>query len=241
MELKNIKPGIRHLEDMKELLFDKEWAKSAPDKELYYMYRDLAENKEDKKKISEANLRYDITIMPYLLLGKEFNKTAGHDHPFTPNSQMTYPEIYEVLSGRAIFLIQDSYEDEIKDIAAIKAEQGKKVIIPPNYEHLIINISGKELKTANWICRSFDSNIYKPFKQKHGFAYFAIQDEEKQIEWLENDNYKKIPPLRFIQANLWLDKFKIDPLEKMYQLVEDLSKLDFLKNPQNYIWQTLAP
>jgi len=236
MDIQQITPSIRYLAEMTDILFDKEWAKKAHDLKLYYMYRDLAMNDKDRKAIEKANLRYDITIMPSIMLGQEYNKTAGHDHPLVKNTDITYPEIYQVLSGKVIFLLQDSNNDSIKDVYAINAKKNDKVIIPPNYEHLMINASNKEMKTANWICRDFGPNLYKPFRQKHGFSYFALKGSENQIKWQKNPNYENIPELKFIEPNLWLDKFKIDKYKEIYFLINNLKKLDFLKNPQKYEW-----
>ena len=171
------------------------------------------------------------------MLGKEYNKTAGHDHPLVPKTKITYPELYEVLEGKVIFLLQDSKGDKINDIFVIEAKKGDKVIVPPNYEHIMINASSKKVKTANWICDDFSSNIYKLFKEKQGFAYYALKDGPGEIEWIKNKSYTKIPTLRFLEPNLWLDKFKIDKKKEMYTLINNLSKLDFLKNPQKHKWE----
>jgi len=237
MEINNIQPKIRHLSAMEDVLFNKEFAETNPHLELYYMYRDLAENKQDKEKIKEQKLRYDITVINSVMLGQEYNKTAGHDHPIVPETNITYPEIYEVLEGKAIFLMQDSKENSIKDVYAIKANQGDKIIVPPNYEHIIINASNKKLKTANWVCNDFSSNIYEPFKNKQGFSYYAIKNELNEIKWVKNENYDYIPELKFLSPNLWLEKFGIDKNKNIYSLVEDLNKLDFLKNPQKCNWE----
>ena len=210
MDLTKIKPDIRELKDMEDVIYDKEWLKTAKNLELYYMYRDLAENQEDYDKIFANELRYDITVIFPRMLGKEFNKTVGHDHPIVPGTAITYPELYEVLEGEAIFLLQDSHDAKIKDVFAIKAKAGDKVLILPNYEHLIINPSEKDLKTCNWICRSFGSNIYKPFKLRHGFSYYAIKGAN-EIAWMKNENYLSIPKLRFeAPNNLYNFKIEID-------------------------------
>lgn len=237
MNLEKITPRVRYLAEMTEVLFDQEWARTAPDLKLYYMYRDIVVNEEDHKIIEKAGLRYDITIMPPLILSKEFNKTAGHDHPLVPKTNITYPEIYQVLSGQAIFLIQDSYGDQIKDVYTVTANKDDMIIIPPNYEHIMINAAEKELKNANWICRDFGSNIYKPFRQKQGFSYFALQNPKGKVEWQKNPRYQDIPELKFLEPNRWLEQFGITKGEKMYSLIKDLKKLDFLKNPQNYEWK----
>lgn len=234
MILNKLKPDVRYLDDLKDMVYDKKWLKTAPNLELYYMYRDLAENENDFAKIIKNELRFDITILKPIKLGKEFNKTIGHDHPIVPGTDITYPELYEVLEGNAIFLLQDSQDDRIKDIKAIKAEKRDKIIVPPNYEHLIINIGKEELKICNWISRSFSSNIYKLFKMKHGFSYYALKGLFG-IKWVKNPNYESIPCLKFEQPNNFY-KFYIFRDQPIYKLLEQPSKLDFLKNPQKYNW-----
>ncbi|MFH0805834.1 MAG: glucose-6-phosphate isomerase family protein, partial [Patescibacteria group bacterium] len=231
MEINNIQPKIRHLSEMKEVVLDQEFVKTA-DPELYYMYRDLAENEQDKEKIKEYKLRYDITVINPVMLGKEYNKTAGHDHPLVPGTEITYTELYEVLEGEVIFLMQDSKENNIKDVYAIKANKNDKVIVPPNYEHIMINTSNEKVKTANWVCNDFSENIYEPFKKRQGFSYYAIKSNSAEIEWIKNKNYDYVPELRFLEPNLWLKKFNINKDKEIYNLIKDLSKLDFLKNPQ---------
>jgi len=235
MKLNKNKADVRELNDMKMVVYDKEWLKTASeDLKLYYMFRDLAETDYEKNKIRENDLRYDITIMEPAMLGMEFNKTMGHDHPIVPGTAITYPEIYEVLKGEAIFLMQDSKNDEIKDVIAIKAQKNDKVIILPNYEHLIINISDSETKTCNWICRRFESNIYKPFRARHGFCYYAIKTGA-EIEWVKNHNYESINPIRWIEPNNFYN-FDLPKRKPLYELVKELRKLDFLKKPQKYEW-----
>lgn len=234
MDIARLKPDIRHLEDMKDVVYDKQWLKTAPDWELYYIYRDFAESEKDYMQIIKNDLRYDITILNARRLGKEFNKTLGHDHPLVPGTALTYPELYEIVSGKAIFLLQNSNEDTIENVVAIKVKNGDKVIIPPNYEHLIINVGKKELKTCNWIARSFSSNIYKPFRAKHGFCYYCLKGLFG-VKWVKNPNYKSIPKLKFETPNNFY-KFYIPKDQPIYKLIENPSKLDFLKTPQKYNW-----
>jgi len=235
MDLKKLKPDIRELKDIEDVVFDKEWLKTAENFKLYDMYRDLSENNEDREKIIKNNLRYDITVISPVMLGIEFNKTFGHDHPIVPGTSITYPELYEVLEGEAIFLLQDSVDENIKDVFMIRAKTRDKIVIPPNYEHLIINASAKELKTCNWICRGFGSNIYKPFRLRHGFCYYATKNGN-EIEWVKNENYGNIPEPRFTQPNNFYD-LNLKKDELIYNLVNDFGKLDFLNNPQNYNWK----
>lgn len=168
---------IRHLNDMKEVLYDKKWLKTAPNLELYYMYRGL------KKK---RGLRYDITVIPARMLGKEFTRTKGHEHP------KNMGELYITLQGQAIYLAQKRKGKEIEDVFAVRSKkEGDVVIIPSGYAHITINPSKKDLKIANWIALEC-KNKYRVFEKMKGPCYYYTKQG-----WVKNKNYKKVPKLRF--------------------------------------------
>jgi len=176
MEIKSKRPDIRFLNDMKKVLYDREWAKTAPNLELYYMYRGL------KKK---DGLRYDITIIPPRMLGKEFVRTKGN------RNSKNFPELYTVLEGKAIFLIQRSKGEIIQDLSAIIAEKGDWIKIPSKYAVITINPSRKNLKLGNWVSEK-NKNIYKELEEMQGACYFYTK-----AGWVKNKNYEKIPKIRF--------------------------------------------
>lgn len=201
-----VKPQIRFLNEMKKVLYDKKWAKTAPNFEVYYMYRGV------KKK---NGLRYDITIIPPKMLGKEFVKTKGHEH------SGNYQELYIVLLGKALYLIQKLKNKKfaeasphlpersegremnevqrttprqasaIEDVYAVRAKKGEAVIIPPGYGHITINPLKKELIEANWLAQKCQ-NIYTLFEKKQGACYYYTKKG-----WIKNKNYGKIPKLHF--------------------------------------------
>jgi len=161
---------------MKQVLYDKEWLKKAPNFPLYYMYRGI------KRK---GELRYDITVIPPRMLGKEFVKTKGHEH------SENYGEIYIILSGKAIYLIQKYQKGEIKDVYAIRAKRSDIVVIPPKFGHITVNPGHHKLKEANW-CNERCKNIYDLYEKKQGACYYYTKSG-----WIKNKNYGKIPKLRF--------------------------------------------
>lgn len=167
---------IRYLNGIKEVLYDKAWAKTAPNLELYYMYRGEKE---------KNRLRYDITIVPPQMLGKEFTKTLGHEH------SNNFGEIYTVLSGEALYLIQKVKQNKIEDVYAVKAKKGESAIIPSGYGHITINASKKILKESNWIAKDC-KNIYDLFLKNRGACYYYTDKG-----WIKNKNYKSVPKLRF--------------------------------------------
>lgn len=226
---KGIKPGIRMLFDMKNVIYDRKWLESAKNIELYYMYREMSLSKNDALLIKEHGLRYDITVIPPLMLGCEFVKTAGHYHPFVPGTNVTYPEIYEVLGGEANYVLQKPSGKGVEDVVLIKAGPGDKVLIPPGYGHLTINSSNKELKMANWVARDFES-MYRPIEEKGGGAYFIL---DKGL--VKNPKYESVPDIRILKpANL--KEIGLQKNKEMYGLVRDLKKLEFLTKPEEYGW-----
>lgn len=189
IELKN--PDIRKIKDIESVLFDGRTAEANPEQELYYMYRGI--KKED-------GLRYDITVIPPYLMGDEFVKTKGHFH------SSNHPEMYIVLEGEAIFLVQKGI-DEVEDVYAVRAKAGDAVIIEKGYGHVTINPSARDtLKMANWVSEKCTSD-YQPFEEKKGAAYYYTIKG-----WEKNNNYQNVPEMR-----------NEEPLKK---IPEDL---DFLK------------
>ncbi|MBU4373967.1 MAG: glucose-6-phosphate isomerase [Euryarchaeota archaeon] len=226
---KKIEPTIRRLFDMTDVIYDRDWLSRADNVELYYMYRELSLSKNDARAMKEHGLRYDITVIPPRMLGCEFVKTAGHYHPKVPGTDITFPEIYEVLQGEAHYLMQKPEDDKIKDVVLIRAGEGDKVIIPPGYGHLTVNASNKVLKMANWVARDFES-MYAPIKEKGGGAYFVL---EKGI--IKNPRYDEVPEIRYLEP-FNFKKIGLTKSKEMYGLVRDIKKLEFLTKPHEYGW-----
>jgi glucose-6-phosphate isomerase len=178
INLKDITPDIRKLYDIKNVLHDQEWFKTADDFDVYFMYRGLEE---------KDGIRYDITVIPSAMLGSEFVKTKGHYHIGK------YGEVYTVLEGEAIYLMEKKKgKEEIEDVYAVKAQKGDIVIIPAFYGHVTINPSQtKELKMANWVSPQCKSD-YSLYEKMQGACYYYLT-----TGWTKNSNYKQVPELRF--------------------------------------------
>ena len=180
----NIKPNIRYLFDLKDVLYDQKWLSSAKNQELYYMYRGV---ETENALFQETDLRYDITEIPYQELGQEFIKTLGHYH-FD-----SFGELYQILEGEVIFLCQKRNNligAEIEDVFYTTVKKNEYILLPPYYGHIMINAGKTTLKTCNWVskqCRS-DYNNIKNFK---GGCYFYTLNG-----WIKNNNYKIVPELR---------------------------------------------
>lgn len=224
---REVEADVRMLNDMKKVIYDKKWLRNTDNRPLYYMYRDLYLPKH-KETIRENNLRFDMTVIPPALLGKEYVKTKGHYHSMARKG-ITYPEIYGVIQGEAHYLLQKVENGEVKDVVLFKASAGDKVIIPPNYGHITINPSDETLKMGNWICPENESS-YKDISENKGGAYFETTDG-----FVKNGNYKEIPSIRFKEPKNIPD-LDITSKKPLYRSIKEPSYLRFLKKPEKFQW-----
>ncbi|MCD6414517.1 MAG: glucose-6-phosphate isomerase [Candidatus Diapherotrites archaeon] len=179
-----IKPAVRTPEEMKAVAYDPASLDSIKEP-LYYMYRDVwGVVGECGNLCKKHGLRYDITIIQNGFMGEEYYKTLGHIHPLIKEKNETYPELYEVLSGKAAFLIQ---KNDLTDFQVIFAEEGTHALIPPDYGHATVNIGNTPLIMGNLVADGFLSN-YEPILKKHGMAYYVLKSGLK-----ENPNYEEHP------------------------------------------------
>jgi glucose-6-phosphate isomerase len=221
---KSKEPDIRWLYDMKDVIYDREWLSGAQNFELYYMYRDLYLSRADRDHLIDQGLRFDITVIPPHMLGLEYVKTAGHYHPAPPGGHASFPEIYEVLEGEALYLLQ---KKDLSDVVAINASAGDKILIPPDYGHITINRSNNTLKMANFVARDF-SSIYEPYKKMSGGAYFYTKDG-----FIKNLHCPEAAKLRRVDApnDSQLRRLGMTKGTEMYPLLRDSGRLGYLVNP----------
>lgn len=221
-------PDVRTLYDMTEVIYDKGWLQTAENFDLYFMCREMAQNEEDLRIMREFGLRYDITVIPPAKLGMEYVKTAGHYHPKAPGASVSYSEIYQVLEGEAVYLLQKAGKGgKVADAVVVVAEKGDIVFVPPDYGHITVNKSDKVLKMANWVFRDF-SSLYEPIREFGGGAYFLLEDG-----FARNPNYCFVPEIRRLEPS-GAELVGLSKGEDMYVLVENLQNLRFLKEPQTF-------
>jgi glucose-6-phosphate isomerase, archaeal len=216
-------PTARTISEMRPVLASRSCRCDDP---LYFMYRDLAKSDADRHWLQSQHLRYDLTVIPPRDLCGERVKTKGHYHPKNP-AGVGYPEIYEVLEGRAHYLLQSRSLD---DAVMISAAAGDLVIIPPDYGHITINPSPDEtLAMANIVSTAFDSE-YAEYETLHGAAYFEFTSGKLE----KNPHYPNVPAVRQISPKCGLGDHLVlnDPL---YSLIGNAGAVEFLNHPEKYL------
>ena len=139
IDLSQLTPDKRYLKELEHVVYDKEWFATAPDVELYDMYRKLE---------IKDGLRYDITVIHPMMFGQEFVKTKGHIHAGF------YGEVYMVLEGEGLYFAQKGDESNIEDVFVVHGKKGDVIVIPAGYGHVTINPGSQNLKTANWVAEN---------------------------------------------------------------------------------------
>lgn len=205
---------------------------------IYTVYRNVRRSG-DAAKVDAAGLRYDITVIPpgYFIGGeKEFFRTAGHYHAFLPERDITYPEAYEVISGRAYWLIQRPSPGDprtLEEIYIVEAGPGEKAIIPPNFGHISINASSEPLILANWIAAEIAHN-YRPYRELRGGGMRVIESSVADtIEFEPNRLYKQVPDMQKLRPKT-VAEFGLARSLPAYALVGDLARLRFLRAPHEF-------
>jgi glucose-6-phosphate isomerase len=220
---------IRFKKDMLDVLYEPE---GAGPEELYYMYRDVCREM-DRELIAKHNLRYDVTAIGPGNVGGEYIKTAGHYHPIKPGTETTYPEVYEVLYGKAHYLLQTDPDEDGVDAILIEAVAGDKVLIPPGYGHITINPGPTVLVMSNWVGADFAS-VYGSIKELRGGAYFELVADGEDERFVANPNYKPAPrfSLRSVEDRPEFGLLRGQPM--YHEFLKSPEKFAFLTEPEKH-------
>lgn len=225
-------PKARTYEEAKPVYLEK----GLENRDLYYMYR-YFEGRDDGWVFEKNHAEYDITVINPGKIGPEMIKTVGHYHAAVPNTNITYPEVYEVLEGEITYLLQTepNKKNEV-DVIIVEAKTGDKVIVPPNYGHVSINRGNVTAVSSNIQRRDLPANAnYDAFKEKNGAALYYDGKE-----WTENYNYiirskKIVTPKEKPDWGIEIGK----PLYRAF--IENPDRFKWLTEPQNYnfsnIWK----
>ena len=189
-------PSIRRLGDLRPVLSHPE-AVDDPERPAYFMYRGV-HLPGDEGRFSRAGVRFDVTVMPPASVGGEYVKTFGHYHSPSPEGP-PYPELYQVVSGRAVMVLQrpGRSPSELEDLVLVEAREGQSVLIPPGYGHVTVNPSGETLVMVNLVSSSCVSD-YRPFAALRGAAVYL---EEGGL--VPNPRYGRVPEPRLLSASEW--------------------------------------
>ncbi len=203
---------VRRRSDLRPVAADP--AKAVGGAVQYWMWNGVAEAARQAE-LSGRRVRFEITVMADRPLGSERPKTSGHIHARPSPGRPIYPELCQVLTGTAGFLVQDLGPGPSATYAVlIVAGAGEWVALPPGLHHGTVNLAGDPLVFANVIDRGATAE-YRGLSAAGGFAHFILDDG-----WTSsNPIYRDVPELERLTAREWsgpgsgpiYDRFASDP------------------------------
>ncbi len=211
---------------------------------FYDVYRAIR-YPDDEERLKRNRYQYDITYVMDGLVNGECKKTSGHYHGFNPQRTNTYPEVYEVIEGTALYVLQraKNFESDpegiiIEDVILTVVKAGQTIIIPPNYGHCSINIGDGPMIFSN-LAYIPCPVIYDSVRYYHGMSYYVFKtDGEVKAEL--NQRYSNVPEPKFavVKENERLGiKFGL-PIYQSYQ--QNPGAFEFLGNPDAYVDEIMS-
>lgn len=168
LTVKETKSRLR--KQLRPVLRDDEACQPA-DAVQYWMYNGIS-HAEQAEAYARSGIQYELMLLYPARLGEERSKTLGHIHAFPPGSSLNDAEVCEVVYGEAIFLFQTLVLESRRAAFcyAERAEQGDKVLFPPNTHHLTINAGDDMLLFSDLINVQTRGN-YDSLSSMGGAAY----------------------------------------------------------------------
>jgi len=228
--------GTKNSDKMAGLLYNEEAGKKA---EHYYDFYRGVEYRNDGPLYEKYGYRYDLTVIIPGEIGGECKKTSGHYHDITPGNTLSDPEVYEVIKGTAMYIMQraKNYADEkdsgvIEEVFAAVVKEGQRIIIPSNYGHCSINIGEGPLVFSNIATLKAPLN-YEVVKRRHGMSYYVLRENGK-IKLVKNSRYDKVPEAKVVTVSQDA-AMGMDFSTPVYQaFLQNPGQFDYLAHPKGY-------
>lgn len=199
-------------------------------KDVLYFGTRYMEKAEDEEIFVSNDYMADLTVINPGKVGNEFVKTVGHYHQNVPGLIIAYPEVYEAVSPNMEYLLQSEPDKDGKvDVLWVVTEPGDKVVMPPNWGHVSMNVGEKPGIEVDLQKRDNpNGSDYSMFKERIGGAFY------RTVEGLvKNSNYE-VASLRIVRPlerpDMGLTKGKA-----LYDsFTEGPKTFDYLLHPEKY-------
>lgn len=134
------------------------------------------------------NLLFGVVTYAAGRLGGEPVRSQGHIHAVSKSCGRSTAELYEIWSGRAVILMQETAEDDPGRCFAVEAGPGEVVVVPPDWAHATISADPDQpLTFGAWCVRDFGFD-YRGVRAHAGLAWFPNLDGNS-LTWDRNPQY----------------------------------------------------
>ena len=211
------------------------------DATVYRAYRNIRFAK-DEELFSKYDYRYDITVVLPGDVNGEFYKTSGHFHGYPELRRVPYPEVYEVIEGEIVFVLQRNKDfnqtdgGKVTQLQAVHVKAGQAIIVPSHCGHGSINPTDTVSAFSNIAVVSCPID-YEPVKAHRGLGAYILKGTEKgkAFRTVLNENYKDLPEVEIAEP-LEMPELGIVFGRPCYSLfTKEPERYDFLGNPDKYM------
>lgn len=193
---------------------------------LYYTYRNVCIPR-DISVFKKHALRHDITVIPAGTIGEEYIRTIGHIHAHIPHTSHRFTEIYRVIEGKGLFILQSEVEKQIK---IIHIKKGDTVILPEKWGHSAVNIHNKKALILVNIFTTAATSDYTFFKKTQGPALYPIHIKNN-VTVQQNKNTQKYA-IEHLVPSQTKNPLHITKESLYAQFIKSPQQFDFLNKPQ---------
>lgn len=182
------------LKQVRRVLYDS--PARGPDS-LYWTFGDVT-LQADKGVWAEHGVCHNLLLLPPGHVGPEYFKTWGHVPVCVDGREC--PEVYGVVHGRALFLLQQMMEEPaeaglavgLSDVRLVEAQPGQKVVVPATYGVVIINPASEHLVLSSLVTAEAWPDHYV-YERMHGAAYY-LTERDAAVTLEPNRHYREPLP-----------------------------------------------
>jgi len=196
---------------------------------LYFGARYMEKTTDEEIFVSN-DFMADLTVINPGKVGSEYVKTVGHYHQNVPGSKTAYPEVYEAITDGFEYLLQsEPGEDGKVNVIWVVTTAGDKVVMPPNWGHVSMNVGDKLAVEVDLQKRDNpDGSDYSLFKERTGGAFYRTEDGLVKNPHYEVASLRIVKPLEKPEWGLTKNK-------SLYEsFVANPKKFDYLLHPDKY-------
>jgi len=179
-----------------------------------------------KKGLIARNLLFGAVTYAAGKLGSEPVRSQGHIHAISPSCGRSTAELYEIWSGKAVILMQETANDDPGRCFAVTAGIGEVVVVPPGWAHATISADPElPLTFGAWCVRDFGFD-YQEVRAHGGLAWFPHLSGST-LEWERNPAYQSGRELVVKSPGCY----------KLLGLLPGVPIwLQYLENPESVMW-----
>jgi len=228
---------LRRLDAIRPSLLDP--ACDGPDP-VYAIAMDVGTD-DAKDDLVRRNLLYGAVTYAAGSLGVEPVRSQGHVHAVSKSCGASTGELYEIWSGRAVILMQESDSDDPGRCFAVEAGPGQLVVVPPGWAHATISADRTQpLTFGAWCVRDFGFD-YTGVRAHGGLAWFPRLGSGTQIDWLRNPAYPIRRDLDTHPARDYPDLGLESGVPVYSQYLRDPERMMWVPQPDLRSWAGFVP